>query len=687
MAAKPPPRPPISWWEDRAAAAGLKRAGAQLEGPCPSCGGTDRFHVRLSDAVFGCRRECEYKAIVTAAGWEPPREQRSRRPALGPPDHEWEYSTDSGRRFKVGRWERTADRDKVVKPRVRTMKGLGRPRPLECYLRKGLRPVVVVEGELTASAAHRAGFSATTWQGGSNKPHLTDWSQLTDCEVVLWPDADDAGRHAMERIAAILSAQGCAVRVVSTDGFSDGDDAADFSDDLIRTVIAETVQSAVWEQRDPLPSHVTLSLTASGLLRCLTHVGADIRYNIRSDRSERSVAGGEWQALSDRADDRLHQDIAENCFLAKPDKRGDPDLERMTPAVFSQCGWTRALGALMHTREVDPYRLWLESLPPPADAPAILETWLTDLFPCLDAASWNVRFASRYLALGIVQRTFLPGCELQEIPVFIGAQRVGKSTMLLELLPPQFQREGFNDSVTFRTLTDAKLTAEALEGVIVAEIAEMAGLSKAEINAIRAAITRTHDNGVRKAYRRGKEDQPRRSIFVGSANENESLPDDPAGNRRYVVVPIPERAAEPPAEFFARRRDAIFAAAVAEFRRGGRANLRPEHYERQEAANIAHAQTDDLLQSLAQRYVRNSRGVLLAGVTMAEIMQWDGWMLRGDPTMAWQRRLGFELRKNGCVKRQTRIDGRVTKIWQLADGAEPPPLKPVSETMNPEHWI
>src|SRR5688572_9488637 len=35
---------------------GLKRQGAELVGPCPACGGTDRFSINLRKNVFHCRK-------------------------------------------------------------------------------------------------------------------------------------------------------------------------------------------------------------------------------------------------------------------------------------------------------------------------------------------------------------------------------------------------------------------------------------------------------------------------------------------------------------------------------------------------------------------------------------------------------------------------------------------------------
>jgi len=45
----------------------LKRVGKELKGPCPVCGGTDRFYVR-KDGGFFCRQGCAYEAMSKALG-------------------------------------------------------------------------------------------------------------------------------------------------------------------------------------------------------------------------------------------------------------------------------------------------------------------------------------------------------------------------------------------------------------------------------------------------------------------------------------------------------------------------------------------------------------------------------------------------------------------------------------------
>ena len=57
---------PAEWL---AAVPGLVDRSSQLEGPCPSCGGTDRFHVNKEPPhLFGCRK-CEDPAAILGAAF------------------------------------------------------------------------------------------------------------------------------------------------------------------------------------------------------------------------------------------------------------------------------------------------------------------------------------------------------------------------------------------------------------------------------------------------------------------------------------------------------------------------------------------------------------------------------------------------------------------------------------------
>lgn len=53
--------------ESLAEALGLRRSGSEFKGPCPVCGGDDRFHVKTGrerDVLFYCRHGCKYAVIL-----------------------------------------------------------------------------------------------------------------------------------------------------------------------------------------------------------------------------------------------------------------------------------------------------------------------------------------------------------------------------------------------------------------------------------------------------------------------------------------------------------------------------------------------------------------------------------------------------------------------------------------------
>ncbi|WP_244273414.1 toprim domain-containing protein [Pseudovibrio sp. POLY-S9] len=56
-------------------------------------------------------------------------------------------------------------------------------------------PVVIVEGEKAADAAKQLLLRhvCISSPGGSNAAKKADWSVLQGREIVIWPDADEAG--------------------------------------------------------------------------------------------------------------------------------------------------------------------------------------------------------------------------------------------------------------------------------------------------------------------------------------------------------------------------------------------------------------------------------------------------------------------------------------------------------------
>jgi len=46
---------------------GLRRSGSEYKGPCPICGGHDRFHIKIGqsvDLLVGCRHGCRFSDLA-----------------------------------------------------------------------------------------------------------------------------------------------------------------------------------------------------------------------------------------------------------------------------------------------------------------------------------------------------------------------------------------------------------------------------------------------------------------------------------------------------------------------------------------------------------------------------------------------------------------------------------------------
>lgn len=121
------------------------------------------------------------------------------------------------------------------------------PRPLlglDALASKPEAPVLIVEGEKCRAAGAGAWpqYAVVSWPGGSQGIAKVDWTPLAGRDVVLWPDADEAGIKAMcgwrndagefrpgvAHYAARVGAH--SIRMIDTEGRPKGWDIADAFD-------------------------------------------------------------------------------------------------------------------------------------------------------------------------------------------------------------------------------------------------------------------------------------------------------------------------------------------------------------------------------------------------------------------------------------------------------------------------
>jgi putative DNA primase/helicase len=120
------------------------------------------------------------------------------------------------------------------------------------------KEVLIVEGVKCVNAAKellgRNGHICTTWPGGCGGADKVDVSPLKGRRIVIWPDNDQPGRVAANKLAQQLLALGCVVRVVAVPpGMPEGWDVADamhsVSPERIRLMIIDA--SALSQEDKP----------------------------------------------------------------------------------------------------------------------------------------------------------------------------------------------------------------------------------------------------------------------------------------------------------------------------------------------------------------------------------------------------------------------------------------------------
>ena len=90
--------------------------------------------------------------------------------------------------------------------------------------------VFIAEGEKAADAVAELGYLATTSPHGSKSAGKVDWTPLAGRDVVILPDADEAGGQYADDVVAILAklTPAATVKVVELADLPKGGDAVEY---------------------------------------------------------------------------------------------------------------------------------------------------------------------------------------------------------------------------------------------------------------------------------------------------------------------------------------------------------------------------------------------------------------------------------------------------------------------------
>lgn len=315
------------------------------------------------------------------------------------------------------------------------------------------------------------------------------------------------------------------------------------------------------------------------------------------------------------------------------------DTDDTEAAVWMQRQWglrvrpeavCQAVGLLSRQQRANPLAIHLDGLQ--WGGVPRLDRWLTTYAGAADTD--YTRAVGACWLRSAVARALRPGVKADAALVLEGAQGAGKSS-LLGVIGGDY----FTDDIHDLSSKDAAL---AISRAWIVELPELSALGRAEVELIKAFLSRTVDR-FRPPYGRALVELPRRCVFGGTTNRSDYLRDD-TGNRRFWPV----RVGAVDLDALRRDRDQLLAEAVATWRGGAGlvlpAEVRGGHAEIVEGRRQEDPWEEDIARYLAQKTSVTSGDVLSALNIPTERRT------RGD-----QMRAGQVLARLGWRKKRKRV--------------------------------
>lgn len=190
----------------------------------------------------------------------------------------------------------------------------------------------------------------------------------------------------------------------------------------------------------------------------------------------------------------------------------DADARRYietTYGIHSQQKLDDALRIVFKKNEYHPIRDYIDTLV--WDGVSRISDFLHFSTRCDDTR--YTREVSRLIFAGGINRLYDPGCKFDDMPVLIGTQQgEGKSTLVRWIA---MNDEWFGEISEI----DGQKGIEALEGIWIAEMAEMLAMVRAkEQESMKAYVTRQRDR-YRHPFDKRVTEHPRQCIFIGTTNK------------------------------------------------------------------------------------------------------------------------------------------------------------------------
>jgi putative DNA primase/helicase len=539
------------------------------------------------------------------------------------------------------------------------------PEPRPIYGHKRLeefptKPVMVVEGEKCADAIEKLfqNTPAVCWMGGAANVLANDWTPLKGRHVILWPDADKPGWDCMKKLGSHLLKLGVSkLQWIDNSDSRDGEDVADIIPAVggttggVNAWVAKRISDFTEDVNSgpsnvvQLPVKTTKPRENDGVFHVETADARWARWGLqRSSRMPFANEANVKRCLESMHNEKIISlpwyDRFKNRLLWRREENGPieqwtevetQDVLVMLQGVIGIQNMRmniveRSIYQWAHQHSRDCWQEFLYSLR--WDGVSRLESLFTKGMGAEE--SDYTKAVGRCFMIGMVARGLSPGCQLDYVVVLEGPQGNLKSSACRALGEPYFA-EVHTEIGTVRW-------QEVIQGLALAEFAEMQSWSSSKNEAIKAAITCRTDK-YRAAYARDSAEHPRRVAFIATTNGNKWGMDE-TGLRRFW--PIKTTVIDLP--WIKQNRNQMLAEAVARYQKGEKYHMNTTE-EAQAKTEQRARQGGDPWDMAIDRYLSSRSSATVSDVALFALDMPVG-------KIGWQeaRRIAGVLRKFGWIE-------------------------------------
>lgn len=517
--------------------------------------------------------------------------------SLGEPTNVWTYRDRNGSvLFYIARYD-TADGKKEFRPfswapKLNKWVNKSWPDPRPLYGLEFLnvdKPVLIVEGEKSADAARLIvgdKYSVVSWPGGAQALNKTDWAPIYDKRgALLWPDADQPGLKAMQKLAGQLTFHLPEVKLLIDPAGNTGDgwDAADALADgwdwerfktwakpiaqLIRPPLPPAKKPEVVERSAPqvtvtveqdmgkIPTNVNQLLRSCGV----ELVGKD-NHPLNNESNMLRVLENFEPLRNLLWYDEFFDDFFTRSETGVERPWTDEDSARLLISFQRGYGFKKLTMRTVNTvvnvfgyqNRRNKLKSWLNSLV--WDGTSRIESFLIDCFGAEDSP--YTRTVARNFFIALAGRGLQPGLKFDNVLILEGKEDIGKTRACMALAG-----EFFGKAASRPPEKDFLIS---LRGKLLIELGEMANFKGVDWDVVKDMLSSQFDH-YRSPHATREKRHPRACVFIGTKNPDTNLMNLYAqGARRFWPV----WCEKSDVERIERDRDQLFAEAVHRFKAG-----------------------------------------------------------------------------------------------------------------------